>query len=317
MKSITIQGNEKLLFFTASGIGDTISNLGIINSIKNKYPRLKIDIVVTQNGIKKLVDFNKAIAKTIKLNFESFSFWGYTKYFLYGCFGDIILLNKQKYDILICPNIGLLRKFLIRALLCPNKIILGKGPHDVLKEYSILRILNIRHLSKEPILSNINNKNLKISQKIKSTINPNKKNVIINMFCADSPSSIRDWSKWDKLVNLLSQKYNLILVGEVNFDYKKHYRLNYSKVSNLINKTTLEDIIYLIKESDLVISVDSSIFHFAYAIGARVIGLFGPVNPKMRIPPVADKKKIWAMYLKKSCSPCLLNKHINFFQLYQ
>ena len=69
--------------------------------------------------------------------------------------------------------------------------------------------------------------------------------------------------------------------------------LMHHKVVILTGKTTLKQFGALCKRAGLVISADSGPLHIACAVGARVIGLFGPTSPKITGPRGPHCKVIW------------------------
>ncbi len=70
---------------------------------------------------------------------------------------------------------------------------------------------------------------------------------------------------------------------------------------NLCGKTSLPELKALLAQTDLVISGDSGPMHIACAVGAPVIALHGPTDPKISGPTAPDalvlRRPIW-------CSPC-------------
>lgn len=75
-----------------------------------------------------------------------------------------------------------------------------------------------------------------------------------------------------------------------------------SRVFNLAGKSTLLQLLKLLQDSDLVISVDSGIMHLAAWAEVPLVGLFGPETPSLYAPRSAQSKVVWA---KLPCSPCL------------
>jgi ADP-heptose:LPS heptosyltransferase len=57
----------------------------------------------------------------------------------------------------------------------------------------------------------------------------------------------------------------------------------------------------VLKDSSLVISVDSGVMHLAAWANAPVVGLFGPETPQLYAPRTKRSKVIWAAL---PCSPC-------------
>lgn len=70
---------------------------------------------------------------------------------------------------------------------------------------------------------------------------------------------------------------------------------------NLIGKTSLTDLISVIKRLDLLITGDSAPLHVASAVGVKTLALFGPTDPKRHLPPGSG---IRSMTKSLPCQPC-------------
>ena len=73
------------------------------------------------------------------------------------------------------------------------------------------------------------------------------------------------------------------------------------KAFNLAGKTSLPQLVALLKRANLVISGDSGPMHIAAAVGTPLIAIHGPTDPALSGPisPTATvlRSEIW-------CSPC-------------
>lgn len=84
---------------------------------------------------------------------------------------------------------------------------------------------------------------------------------------------IWDLNRFFDLINmLLEDGLNVYILGK-----GKNFRTPDNAV-NLINKTTLKEAIYIIKNLDFFIGVDSALLHIAVALGKMVIGLYGSAS---------------------------------------
>jgi len=61
------------------------------------------------------------------------------------------------------------------------------------------------------------------------------------------------------------------------------YSVN-NEVLNLVGKTTLRELIYILEEAQVVVSPDTSVIHLAAVVGTPVVALFGPTSPKRSGP---------------------------------
>ena len=73
------------------------------------------------------------------------------------------------------------------------------------------------------------------------------------------------------------------------------------------SKTSLSELLEIIRHARLVVAMDTGLFHFSYSQKTPVLGLFGPVDPLERIP--YDKNLIVDyLYTGADCSPCIVNR---------
>ena len=98
---------------------------------------------------------------------------------------------------------------------------------------------------------------------------------------------VKEWeaSKWQKVINKIHSEYDAVIIqfgikgdGSSEFD-------NLTGVKSLASRLGGAEIVALIASCDLMISIDSGPVHVAGAVGTPVIGLFGPLNPRLILPP--------------------------------
>ncbi|MDI3316756.1 MAG: glycosyltransferase family 9 protein [Bacillota bacterium] len=73
------------------------------------------------------------------------------------------------------------------------------------------------------------------------------------------------------------------------------------RVLPLAGRTSLRETAALAAESDLVIAPDTGVLYLASAVGARVVGLYGPTDPD-RLGPLGERGR--ALATRPSCWPC-------------
>ena len=75
------------------------------------------------------------------------------------------------------------------------------------------------------------------------------------------------------------------------------------KVVDWSGKTTLAEAAALMKKARLVVCNDAGLMHLAEAVGAHIIAIFGPTNPKEKKPLSSGNIAVWKGEELK-CSPC-------------
>ncbi len=131
---------------------------------------------------------------------------------------------------------------------------------------------------------------ISISQKFEEA-GINSSQLIGLVIATDSRWTNKRWpiEQFLELSKLLIKNFNCQIIllgrredqelGEV-FD-----RSNLERVFNLIGKTTLPQLVALIKRLDVLITTDAVSLHIASACGTRTVSLFGPTDSKWNILP--------------------------------
>jgi ADP-heptose:LPS heptosyltransferase len=75
---------------------------------------------------------------------------------------------------------------------------------------------------------------------------------------------------------LYNTKYNIVLVGSVDDVLKSKLIPKNKKIINLIGKTNINEVGYVVSKSKLLIGNDSGVGHIASALNIPVVSIFGP-----------------------------------------
>ena len=102
---------------------------------------------------------------------------------------------------------------------------------------------------------------------------------------------VKEWeaSKWQELINKIHSEYDAVIIqfGFNTGDGSSEYD-NLTDVKLLAGRLKGEELLALVTNCDLIISIDSGPVHLAGAVGTPVIGLFGPLDPALILPPNAQ-----------------------------
>jgi len=142
-----------------------------------------------------------------------------------------------------------------------------------------------------------------------------QRQIIININTSDLGQLLRKWpdSHWVNLCQdlLKDSQVELVFPG-VKSEFENNQRvINQvvqavgesvrARIVNLAGKSTLTELMEVLQDAHLAISVDSGVMHLAAWAGTPVIGLFGPETPQLYAPRSKRSKVIWAAL---PCSPC-------------
>jgi ADP-heptose:LPS heptosyltransferase len=120
--------------------------------------------------------------------------------------------------------------------------------------------------------------------KIKQARNSGKPVIVIN--CGPT-WKVREWpaDHWQELINRIHANYNVIIyqVG-VRVAGKTNIYDTLMGTINLASGLTTKELISLIAESDILISIDSGPVHIASAVGTPVLSLLGALSHEISLP---------------------------------
>ena len=302
---------KKILVIAPSWIGDLIISQSFFKQLKLQNQNSTIDVVIRSNLIT-IAGMMPEIDKKFILDVSHGSFGFIKRYRLskelkkYSYNEAYILTNSFKSAIIpwlasIPIRIGYLGEMRYGLI---NKIFSEKKFELPMVNRFLKLIDSVYQEELAPELKLDTVKHQEINQKFK--INKNDKNVFL---CPDAEyGEAKRWpiKKWCELANKLNEmKYRIYFLGKcdkINSHINDISSKSFSIVS-LINKTTVEEAIYLLASSSLVISNDSGLMHIASSVNTKVIAIFGSSSPKYT-PPLSKEGYSKIAYSNLSCSPC-------------
>jgi lipopolysaccharide heptosyltransferase II len=113
----------------------------------------------------------------------------------------------------------------------------------------------------------------------------------------------------------INQFLDMYGVGEVTFVLvgvsgderfaSEIYSVN-NDVLNLVGRTTIRELVYILRRADVVVAPDTSTVHLATAVGTPVVALFGPTSSDRCGPQEGSKSSV--LYGKVNCLKCYHKK---------
>jgi lipopolysaccharide heptosyltransferase II len=96
-------------------------------------------------------------------------------------------------------------------------------------------------------------------------------------------------------------KCEIVLMGSEGEGLPASLFENEKNVINLIGKTSLSDLVSVVRRLDVLVTGDTAPLHIAAASQIPVVALFGPTDPKRHMPPA---KSSLVLVKNLSCQPC-------------
>lgn len=294
---------KKILVIKPDHIGDTIISTVSFKPLKENYSNCKIDILCGSWG-KKTYEYQDKINKIytldhIFLNRKNIGKIKKITIFLKEYYKNYILLKKEKYDLCILlradirGNLGIFARFINPKFIIGYQ---GSGLENILdleggytaeikEKENILNLLknipNFKLKNNEYKYEIILPKYKEIEDKIKEELDKSKINILFNFEGNNEERKIIEENVIKILKILTNEKRKKIyLISPPNCEKKIENIKQMILKENLNNIVVINEINdffhigYILKNMDIVISVDTSIIHLASIFVEKIIGIF-------------------------------------------
>jgi len=218
---------------------------------------------------------------------------GFYRYTLEGLYRGNLHTHKVAYNVYAHISKNFIS--LVQSLYAPldNIPLLKNLWEDV--DYSLPKIS----------ISNQNRQFIWSKLRLASNLLNEKDAIILINFYLDDKINIRQWAveNYLELIRRLLENTDalIILIGATSGNaasiFPKHERC-----INLIDKTTLHELVSLFNISVMLISSDGRMVHLASLSDIYIVALFGPETPLLYGPLTKNKKTFYKGF---ACSPCL------------
>jgi ADP-heptose:LPS heptosyltransferase len=229
------------------GMGDIISTFPALNALKQKYPRSYIVYRTVKNFVslaRMCDDVDEAVEDDWPSRFQKY--------------------NPCDYEISLNPADE-------------------EEVSHIVDRYGINLGLELR--SRQPKLTVPQRCLRKLSKRLGPFKAKRKPIVAIH---AGPSVPVRTWPSdhWNHLAGILVDQLGATVI-QVGADYHSQAGQIVTRVVGALDwvgDLTLEETAAVISLCDLFIGIDSGLLHLAGAVGTPIVGLFGPVNPALRLP---------------------------------
>jgi heptosyltransferase-2 len=96
--------------------------------------------------------------------------------------------------------------------------------------------------------------------------------------------------------------------NDVAFTNPIESALGGATIFNLAGKTSLRELMALLKRCQVFLTNDTGPMHVAAALGVPMVAIFGSTSPELTGPMSADETKLKIVRSDVSCSPCFLRE---------
>jgi len=285
---------SRILVITLSNVGDIILTTPVIKALTKAFPASRIDMMVGPQG-KEIFERDPAIFKLII----------YDKHMPISDKRRLQLkLKKLKYDLVVD-----IRNTVFPILIGPKyrTPTIRKYPssltHRKKRHMYLLKTLGIDGMDEESYIyvPKEDEEYIDSLLKIENIAAPI---VVIN---AGAKSHLKRWTREgfaevsDRLISECGA--SVIFVGKKEDQDMVNDIIAKTKqgTHNFTDKTNVRQLAGLLKRAKLVITNDSAPLHLSCAVGAKVLAIFGPTDPR-KYGPTGEYDEV--IVKKLSCSPC-------------
>ncbi|MED5274777.1 MAG: glycosyltransferase family 9 protein [Pseudomonadota bacterium] len=303
---------KRVLIIRCGLLGDTVDATSVIEPLIDHFQNNVEINWVSRPGISDLFKHDHRINKVYVLKHTNLPF-----IFNPDKFKIIFDSLFHPYDLILNLEIG--KKFNDIVSISRSKVKIGMPYHyivdDIFKEHRVehqLRILEKylkKYDRKKSVPSIIGVDEAMIKKKF-----PVEKDFVVlcptnSHFKKDNYRGYRAWplENWKNLIKkiLKETKLNVFLTGNKNEQqYLKSFYPLGDRVFDLSAKTSVPELITIMKLSNCVIATDSGSVHIAGASAKKTISIHGPTNHYQSSPFRTSSNDIKVATLNLPCSPC-------------
>ena len=300
---------KSILIIRCGALGDLVYATSVIDALKKEYGQdTQIDFVCTP-GSGTLFKNDPRVRHVFPLKHKKIPI------FLSSQKKAVIKHSKKTpYDILINFESGKQFKSFVNAINATKKV--GEFFVTIHPKKDIVHAVELTKYIFKEIVSKENYENSFPKIIGTSFHEARKKYNLEDKYIIISPSNshqkknrlnYRAWENdsWIKLIEELSKKIQVVIVGNKNEDSFFEKLKPYPKgVIDLVAKTSLSDLIGVIEGATALIATDTGTAHIASAVNTEVFALIGPTPAESTGPYQSPFNKVHIITANLPCSPC-------------
>ncbi|MCD6019996.1 MAG: glycosyl transferase family 9 [Bacteroidetes bacterium] len=297
---------KKALIFFSAGVGDALLLVPLVNKLKKQEYHVT-GLFTSPYHCESIFEntelFDAVAIKKNKIELVFFSLLHFRTF-------DLVFLNHFSYS----KSHLSLAAFLGRDVYCNfseySSLQSSKAIHFIEPKPDTHDALqNLFLYNQNKTLSDLNF-NLNYKPQGKNSFNLPKKYITIQVSSANNKAPYKNWplENWLELfthIQKVSPDISLVVLGDET-ELHLNEKLNTFKSQNvisLIGKTSLNEVVEVIHNSEFYIGLDSGLMHMAVALNKPTFTIWGASNPKLYgYEWMGNKHKVISLYL--ACAPC-------------
>ncbi len=297
---------KRILVITLSNLGDIILTTPVIETLLKEFPSALLDVMVGEAG-RRIFERREEISTVIIYDKKSSAL---AKFRLF------LELRRKKYNLVVDLRHTVL-PFVLGAKY--NSFPSGRQKEANLHKKDV-HLLRLKDLGIKPS----GHFYIPIPEEDRKYVDDLLGELETGRFVVVSPGAKSHVKRWPlkhfaALCDLIKKNlgYEVVLIGDKYDRVVIERILFYAKTKpvNLIEKTNINQLAYLVKKSSLLITNDSAPLHVGSAVGAKILAFFGPTDEKKYGPVSQNTSKVLRRNIP--CAPCQMPQCINLNNKYE
>lgn len=268
-----------ILFERHGGIGDVICTFPAVLALRERHPDA-VFVYSVWKSFKSIVEMGRVVDQAIEKDWSA----------------DMPKVAYQDYDVCYQPWLE-------------DEKPIGREHTHLVDDFA--QTLKVTLKSRQPKLYVPAQVSQSVYQKMSLFLKRTRYTIGIQV----GPSwHVREWTVkgWTRLVTLLRENFDctVIQLGSDTHTAKGPVKApRIPGTEDWVGKLSLEETVAMLEQISLFIGIDSGLLHAAGAVGTPSVGLFGPINPKFRLPPETPSIAITSNVPCLGCHHCLPRLH--------
>jgi lipopolysaccharide heptosyltransferase II len=308
-----VMAQKKILVIKLGAMGDVILAVPSLRMLRERYPNAWISLLVDRK-LAPLVSIcpyiNEVIPVDRKKIPQSVYLLKLARKLRKEGFDASVDLQNSKWTHLLAFLGGVRERYGFRR--GPFGFFLNRPDHTfdvsdspIRHQFRILSKLGVREFDESLELWAEPDSSFRVNEWLKKDHDESKR--YVGFVIGSSPRwATKRWpiENYEELAKRL-EKMNckIVLIGSPEDAgwFKGFQGLQNASVINLIGKTSLQDLVAVIQQLDVLVTGDTAPLHVASAVGTKIVALFGPTDAKRHMPP-AQNPIVLTKHV--SCQPC-------------
>ena len=311
-----LKKKKRILFFKLGSLGDLVLAIPSFRMVRKQFPNAHVSLLVDERWMKtvescpyldEIIPFRRDRLWSLGLRFPAL----------------VEILRFKKFDVSIDLQNNSKTHWLAYLAGIPERYGYRRGPTGRLlnrgisgfssplppieHQFLVLKQLGIEELDDRLELWTKPSEEDRMRRLVEQSWISEKTLLVGFVLDASAKWSTKRWplQSFSSLAEILRKKYQARIVllgsGQNRSSSREFLKGQREGVIDLVGKTSLGELVSVMKHLKVIVTPDSAPLHIATAVGTPVVALFGPTHPGRHLPPGSRVAIHWKQI---ECAPC-------------